>query len=227
MGKRKMKKRRKQLHRSLFQRLAAWPKPRRSRARSILYSGIPSLLLLLLVLIAYRTAATQRPVASFIEQNKIEATTDGIPLRLRIPAINLNGGVEEVGVLAGGNMATPIQSPWEDVGWYNGGPRPGERGSAVIDGHLDRPGGYPAVFWRLRELHLGDDVLVLDSAGNTLYFRVTRIAYYPPQSAPIQKIFDDTSGIYLNLITEAGDWIQSEHQTTLRLVVYTTFVGKQ
>src|SRR5215467_9873272 len=62
------------------------------------------------------------------------------PSRLLIPAINLNAAVEEVGILSDGNfagdMATPSRNPWEHVGWYDAGPRPGERGSAVIDGHL-------------------------------------------------------------------------------------------
>ncbi|HCJ36020.1 MAG TPA: class F sortase, partial [Ktedonobacter sp.] len=43
-----------------------------------------------------------------------------------------------------------------------------------------------------------------------------------PQNAPIQDIFGNKGGTYLNLITCAGDWIQSQHQTTQRMVVYTT-----
>jgi len=147
------------------------------------------------------------------------------PVRLAIPAIGINAFVESVGTQSNADLATPTQNPWEDVGWYNLGPHPGERGSAVIDGHLDRPGGYPAVFWRLRDIHVGNDVLVTNIAGKTLHFRVTRIALYTPQEAPIQDIFGNWGGIYLNLITCAGDWIPSEHQTTLRLVVYTSLVA--
>ena len=146
------------------------------------------------------------------------------PARLLIPAIGINASVESLGILPNGDLATPTHSPWEDVGWYDGGPHPGERGSAVIDGHLDRPGGYPAIFWRLRDLHVGDDVWVINTNGTRKHFYVTRIAFYPPQQAPIQDIFGNRSGKYLNLITCAGDWIPSEHQTTLRLVVYTTLV---
>ena len=143
------------------------------------------------------------------------------PTRLIIPAIGVNASIEQVGMLSNGDMATPTQNPWENVGWYKAGPRLGERGSAVIDGHLDRPGGYPAVFWRLRDLHIGDAVLVMDSDGKTLHFRVTRIELYTPEAAPIQDIFGNRGGPYLNLITCAGDWIPDQHQTTLRLVVYT------
>lgn len=146
------------------------------------------------------------------------------PTRLIIPAIQVNAPIESLGIVANGDLATPTQSPWTDVGWYNGGPRPGERGSAVIDGHLDRPGGYPAVLWRLRDLQPSDEVTVEFSDGTTRHFRVARVAAYPPQDAPLQDIFGNINGNYLNLITCAGDWIPSEHQTTLRLVVYTTLM---
>ena len=146
------------------------------------------------------------------------------PMRQAIPAIGINTFVESISVRPGGDLATPMQDPWEDVGWYDLGTHPGERGSAVIDGHLDRPGGYPAVFWRLRNVQVGDEVQVKNNAGNMLHFRVTRVAYYAPDQAPLQDIFGNLGGSYLNLITCAGDWIPGQHQTTLRLVVYTTFV---
>jgi len=142
------------------------------------------------------------------------------PARLLIPSIGVNALIERVGVTPGGDLAVPQQDRWDDVGWYAGGARPGERGSAVIDGHLDRPGGSPAVFWRLRDMRVGDEVMVVDAAGKTLKFHVKEIGFYPPQDAPIQQIFGNNSGTYLNLITCAGDWIPSQQQTTLRLVVY-------
>jgi sortase (surface protein transpeptidase) len=144
------------------------------------------------------------------------------PVSLLIPAIGVNALIEKVGVTPGGDLAVPTQNPWEDVGWYRSGPHPGERGSAVIDGHLDRPGGYPAVFWHLRDLQVGNEVTVVDSHGKAFHFHVTGIVFYAPQDAPIQQIFANNSGTYLNLITCAGDWIPGQHQTTLRLVVYTS-----
>lgn len=166
------------------------------------------------------TPAMIAPTALPTRSRNAKAT----PSRLLIPAIGINAAVEKVGILTNGafagDMATPAQSPWEHVGWYDAGPRPGERGSAVIDGHLDDQNGAPAVFWNLRKLHIGDVARVVMSNGKKLTFRVTRIAYYPPQAAPLQDIFGNIGGIYLNLITCAGDWIPSQHQTTLRLVVY-------
>jgi sortase (surface protein transpeptidase) len=154
-------------------------------------------------------------------------TPDGVmnPARLIIPSIGVISPVEFVSILSNGELATPIQNPWEHVGWYETGPRPGEVGSAVIDGHLDRPGGSPAVFWNLRNLHPGDNVIVIDTSKKSWTFRVTHIALYTPQQAPVQEIFGNEAGHYLNLITCAGDWIPSQHQTKLRLVVFTSLVS--
>src|SRR5260370_21918584 len=123
------------------------------------------------------------------------------PVRLLIPAIGVNAPIEEVGVTSNGNLAVPTQNPWEGVGWYAAGSHPGERGSAVIDGHVDRPGGYSAVFWYLRDLHKGDEVLVTDAHGNTLRVSVTGVAFYYTQYVPVQEIFGNGIGDFLNLIT--------------------------
>jgi len=148
-----------------------------------------------------------------------------VPTRLLVPALQIDAPIELVGLTSGGDLATPARSPWVDTGWYRGGPLPGALGSAVIDGHLDQPGGSPAVFWLLNQLLVGDLVQVRLSSGQTLSFRVTEVAYYRPLEAPLQRIFADRSGHYLNLITCAGDWIESQHQTTLRLVIYTSLVA--
>jgi LPXTG-site transpeptidase (sortase) family protein len=170
---------------------------------------------------------TQRPLPTRVVPPTVAAptptptSTAAVSVRLVIPRIGVNAPVENVGITTSGDLATPKQNPWDGVGWYSNGPRPGEEGSAVINGHLDRPGGYPAIFWNLRYLQTGDTVMVVNAQGKTMHFRVLRIASYTPQSAPVQDIFGTTGGIYLNLITCAGTWIPNEHQTTMRLVVYT------
>jgi sortase (surface protein transpeptidase) len=216
----------------------------RSRDQAAFLIGIRSFrhstavaLVMVALLLAFTLSACGQPRASAAQDvassmtnhmarvtPQVQATwqVKASPVRLSIPAIGVNAPIERVGITSTGDLAIPAQKPWEDAGWYASGPLPGELGSAVIDGHLDRPGGYPAVFWRLRDLHVGNEVVVVDTQGETQHFRVTAIAYYAPQSAPIQEIFANQSGKYLNLITCAGDWIPSQHQTTLRLVVYTS-----
>ncbi len=167
--------------------------------------------------------AATKVVPTFIA-SPVVTVAAATPAHLMIPSINVDAPVENVGIQSNGDLGTPQQNPWEGVGWYNNGPRPGGAGSAVIDGHLDRPGGYPAVFWDLRKVQVGDTIMIVDANGKTLHFRVTRTAAYPPQNAPLQEIFGDSAGAYLNLITCAGTWIPDQHQTSLRLVVYATLM---
>lgn len=162
------------------------------------------------------------PTANLLARATPGKSQNDEPARLIIPSINVNAAVVPVGILQSGEMGIPTQRPWVDTGWFSGGPRPGERGSSVIDGHLDRPGGSPAVFWSLRNVHVGDEVMIVTTGGKKLRFRVMRIAFYVPQNAPLQAIFGDAGGKYLNLITCAGDWIPAQRQTTLRMVVYTS-----
>jgi len=144
---------------------------------------------------------------------------------LIIPAIGVNAPIESVGVLPTGAMAVPVNNPWTGVGWYHNGPYPGEKGSAVLDGHLDRPGGAPAVFWRVHSLHVGDSLIVVHTGRKTLTFHITEMDFYTPQQAPLSRIFRNNGGTFLNLITCAGTWIPLQHETTLRLVVYATLAS--
>lgn len=158
---------------------------------------------------------------------KSAPTATPVPLlneHLSIPSVGINAPIENVGIASDGTLAVPAQQPWTDVGWYQYGPFPGSKGSAVIDGHLDRPGGSPAVFWNLKNMHIGDIVTVTNAKGQTWHFKTIAMNYYAPDAAPLSVIFGNTSGTYLNLITCAGTWILSQKQTTLRLVVYTTLV---
>jgi LPXTG-site transpeptidase (sortase) family protein len=144
---------------------------------------------------------------------------------LLIPAIGVDAPVEPVGVLPNGDLNVPQKNQWTAVGWYKDGTIPGQSGSAIIDGHLDRPGGAPAVFWDLRQLRRGDIVMIMDARGQTLHFQVVQLQTYQPDVAPLAMIYGDTSGVYLNLITCAGRWMPSRHQTTERLVVFTRLLS--
>ncbi|GCE45717.1 LPXTG-site transpeptidase (sortase) family protein [Thermosporothrix hazakensis] len=157
--------------------------------------------------------------------NPLQTTTptphsELLAMQLEIPAIKLKAPVESVGILPTGEMGLPTHNPWEHVGLYRFGPKPGEKGSAVIAGHLDRPGGKPAVFWDLRRLQPGDRILI-SSGQERQTFKVIRLVTYKPTEAPLNEIFGRSDGYYLNLITCAGDWVPELQRTTERLVVFT------
>jgi len=68
----------------------------------------------------------------------------GLPVRLKIPKINVDSAFEYVGLTPQGAMDVP-KGPAE-VGWFKLGTRPGEIGSAVVAGHSGWKNGIPAVF---------------------------------------------------------------------------------
>jgi sortase (surface protein transpeptidase) len=157
---------------------------------------------------------TPVPTATPIPEN-------AYPARLTIPAIGVNAPIEKVGIQANGEMGTPVQNKWNGVGWFVAGTLPGQQGSTVMDGHLDDDHGAPAVFWDLGKLRAGDSVTVTDGRGKALQFHVTHTASYAYDKAPLQEIFGNGGGKYLNLITCAGSWSYDQNQFRQRLVVYT------
>jgi sortase A len=146
-------------------------------------------------------------------------TTVSPPAWLIIPSINVNAPVTNVGVNGQGALGVPADAT--HVAWYKDGPRPGELGAAVIDGHLDTIHTSQAVFYNLGKLAPGDKVEVRTTNNQTVSFTVTRVAEYP-YNASTTDIFSATDGgADLNLITCAGDWIPSAKLYNERIVVFT------
>ncbi len=142
------------------------------------------------------------------------------PARLRIPAIKVDATVESVGLTSKGAMDVP-KDP-DNVAWYNLGPRPGEKGSAVLAGHFNWYDGKTAVFQHLKNLRKGDLVSVETDKGTILTFMVREIRiYHPGEYAP--EVFLKRDGIHLNLVTCGGAWDASQEIYIERLVVFTDF----
>ncbi len=57
------------------------------------------------------------------------------PKILSIPKLEVNAEIETVGLDNKGAMDVPKNAM--NVAWYNLGPKPGEKGNAVMAGHLD------------------------------------------------------------------------------------------
>ncbi|WP_026688502.1 class F sortase [Alteribacter aurantiacus] len=166
--------------------------------------------------------------AETLEQNEETATpietvqgtvTSGItPTSVEIPSLNINAPIESLGLTETGAMDVPEDG--ETVGWYNRGAKPGARGNAVLAGHVDDYTG-PAVFFDLKELNIGDEVVVYGERDEALMFEVVKMERYPYDDAPIRDIFGYTNSQRLNLITCTGEFDRVERTHRERLVVYT------
>lgn len=142
------------------------------------------------------------------------------PTQLLIPSLGINTKVLPVGTTTTGNLDVP--NSLKNLGWYKYGPRPGEYGNAVIDGHQVDELGFGAVFKNLYLLKPGDDIFVQTANGENLNFQVVRVEVYKYNQAPLQDIFGESDMQNLNLITCDGNWIGNLKIKDKRLVVYTT-----
>ena len=124
-----------------------------------------------------------------------------------------------MGLDANGVLKTPVGP--HTVAWYNQGPKPGQKGSAVISGHYGPwRSGEGSVFDELNTLTKGDKVQVRDDKGNTISFTVIDMRTYDADDHPAE-VFNRNDGAYLNLITCSGTWLQTQETYTQRLVVFT------
>lgn len=140
------------------------------------------------------------------------------PSRIIIPKINLDTDVEKVGITYSGNMSTPKKI--FNTGWYKYGTIPGDKGSAVIDGHVDNGFGLPGVFANLKNLTPGDHIYIEREDGSKITFIVFDIQKYYYTEVPREVLFNRNDGVYLNLITCDGEWISEAKTSDHRLVVY-------
>jgi LPXTG-site transpeptidase (sortase) family protein len=142
-----------------------------------------------------------------------------LPVRFKIPKINIDAAIKYVGITLQGAMDVP-KGP-SDVAWFNLGPRPGESGSAVIVGHFGWKNNIPAVFDNLNKLQNGDKIYIEDGNGITTTFLVRKIQIYG-ENESASDVFNSSDGkAHLNLITCQGIWNKIQKSYSNRLVVFT------
>lgn len=146
---------------------------------------------------------------------------EGLPVRLKIPAIGVDSAIEDALITPDGRMDVP--SGTKNVAWFALGPNPGQKGSAVIGGHY---GFYeankgPAVFYKLDQLKVGEKIYIVDDKGDTLAFVVRSIKLFD-RNADATTVFTSSDGLaHLNLITCEGVWNKVNDSYPQRRVVFT------
>jgi hypothetical protein len=139
------------------------------------------------------------------------------PRRITIPAVGVSAPVVPLRREPDGTMQTP--RVWQNTGWYKPGPEPGERGPAVITGHVDSTGG-PAVFYRLRELQRGNLISIRRADGSVVRFRVEGLERWPKAAFPTRKVFRHTRVAALRLVTCSGSFDRSTGHYVDNTIVY-------
>lgn len=127
-----------------------------------------------------------------------------VPVSLSIPSIGVRSSLLQLGLQRDGSLEVPPADPGSPAGWYSGSPTPGDRGPAVLMGHVNAYGGGPGVFARLRALKPGDIVEVAREDGTRAEFSVYRSEKYAKNAFPTTAVYGNTEGSELRVITCDG-----------------------
>jgi sortase (surface protein transpeptidase) len=130
------------------------------------------------------------------------------PDRIRIPAIGVDAPLMGLGLTPQGSLDVPPPERKNLAGWYEAGTSPGERGTAVVAGHVDNAEG-PAVFYDLGALHKGGTVEVDRLDGRTAVFTVDAVEVYDSRAFPDTKVYGAAHRPELRVITCGGGYSET------------------
>ena len=136
---------------------------------------------------------------------KVRPLAASVPVRVRIPAIDVDAPLTLLGLDATGHLQVPDDTDRNLAGWYRNGPAPGTAGNAIIDGHVDTLQG-PAVFYLLGALHKGDTVEIDLRDRRAAVFTVDAIEVYAKDAFPSKRVYGPTRNPQLRVITCGGGY---------------------
>ncbi|MCW7944768.1 peptidase C60 [Streptomyces hygroscopicus] len=143
--------------------------------------------------------------------------------RVRIPALQIDAPVMPVGLDLSGWVDAPPPGDPNLAGWFTGGVSPGERGTAVIVGHVDNSLG-PAVFYGLGSLRKGNRVEVERRDGKTAVFEVYGNEVFDKSDFPGDRVYGNKGAPELRVITCGGDY-SSRYGYSGNVVVFARMVA--
>ena len=147
------------------------------------------------------TAPAAAPGAPAAQPQVLPAST---PVTLEIPSIGVRTELLRLGLRENQSLEVPPDGPGAPASWYNQSPTPGDRGPAVLLGHVNATDGGKGVFADLRSLSSGDRINVVREDGTTAVFEFQRGEAYGKDEFPTLTVYGNTPGSELRLITCDG-----------------------
>lgn len=127
------------------------------------------------------------------------------PTRIRIPAIRVNAPLTGLGLTSSGSLDVPPAANKNLAGWYEAGTSPGERGTAIVAGHVDNTEG-PAVFYDLGALRRGAVIEIDRQDRSVAVFTVDAVEVYSARNFPDEKVYGAAKRPELRVITCGGGY---------------------
>ena len=109
------------------------------------------------------------------------------------------------------------------AGWYRYGPSPGQRGPAVILGHVDSATGI-LVFYYLKNPHARDTVYVTLADGTVARVAVDGLQKVAKDAFPTASVYGRAGYPSLRLITCGGPFDQATGHYVDNIIVYAHLV---
>ena len=149
----------------------------------------------------------------------LSAPIFGEPKRIVINSIGIDADVVPVGVDREGYLETPVN--WDEAGWYVESAKVAEPGNLVINAHYDNNYGQPAVFWKLKNIKVGDKVSLFDNYNRAYEYRVSNVYYVEIDDPERSKVFEYSKSEVpvATLITCGGVWSPEKGTYDKRLIV--------
>ncbi|MFF2508309.1 class F sortase [Streptomyces sp. NPDC058067] len=142
------------------------------------------------------------------------------PQRVDIASLKIEAPVESRGLDGNGAIDPPPFSQAGVVGWYGGGAKPGERGTALLVGHVDTD-TRPAVFYHLSSAKPGDKVRVERDDGSVAEFTIDDVQVFSRTRFDAKKAYGQRQSdrAELRLITCGGTFDRASRSYTANVVV--------
>jgi LPXTG-site transpeptidase (sortase) family protein len=135
-----------------------------------------------------------------------------VPVRLRIPAADVDTPVIELGLEPDGEVQVPPVTADDRAGWYRHSPTPGQTGPSVILGHVTVGPHGDGVFRHLARLERGDRIDVTLKSGGTAVFTVDEVRTVAKADFPADDVYGDVGRPELRLITCGGPRTGDEYR---------------
>ncbi|MFA1543208.1 class F sortase [Actinomadura monticuli] len=159
-------------------------------------------------------AAAPRPV-----DHRAPVLPRSAPVRVAVPSIGVAAPLIRLGLDADGSVQVPPGDRPGEAGWYGDGPAPGERGAAVILGHVDSAKG-AAVFYDLGRLRPGNRIEVIRADGRVAVFTVESVERVAKDRFPTARVYGPLDHAGLRLVTCGGAFDRAERSYRDNVIVY-------
>jgi Sortase domain len=147
------------------------------------------------------------------------------PVSVRVPAIGVDARIIPLGLGWGDTVQVPpLRTPML-ASWFDEGAAPGQRGAAVLFGHVDSAVTGPAVFYRLGSLRPGDLIYVTRADRHTAVCRVNSVALSSQYDFPSRRVYGCTTRPLLRLVTCGGAFDTDTHLYLDRTIAFASYAG--